>query len=151
MAQMVEVGNKPPVNREAFAEGFLYLSANTLGAIRAGQIKKGDPMQVAKVAAIQAVKDTPRFLPLCHPIPITGVDVDIELQDERVRLACRVSCHYKTGVEMEALTAVAAGLLCIWDMTKYLEKDAQGQYPDTQIRNIRVIRKIKGDHQKREE
>ncbi len=145
MAQMVEVSAKKEVKREAWAEGELILQADTLAAIRLGNIKKGDPLQVARVAAIQAVKDTPRILPLCHPIPITGVDVEIQVLEKSVRVTCRVSCCYKTGVEMEALTAVSAALLCIWDMTKYMEKDGHGQYPDTRMENIRVIKKLKSE------
>ena len=143
MAEMVEVGDKPEVQRSATAEGFLHLQPETLQQINSGQIKKGDPLCVAKVAAIQAVKDTPRILPLCHPIPITGVDVEMVVEERGVSVRCRVSCCYKTGVEMEALTGVSAALLTVWDMVKYLEKDANGQYPDTRIETIRVCEKIK--------
>ncbi len=145
MAEMVEVGAKPEVARTARAEGWLYLQSHTREAIAEGRVKKGDPFAVAKVAAIQAVKDTPRILPLCHPIPVTGVEVELRLETEAVYAAVEVSCCYKTGVEMEALTGVAAALLTVWDMTKYLEKDAQGQYPATRMEHLRVVTKTKGE------
>ena len=144
MAQMVEVGDKPEVVRSALAEGVLHLHPATIKQIMIGTIKKGEPLVVAKVAAIQAVKETPRMLPLCHPIPITGVEVKIDVGEKSVHIQCRVSCSYKTGVEMEALAGVSVGLLTIWDMVKYLEKDADGQYPGTTIDSIRVVSKEKG-------
>jgi cyclic pyranopterin phosphate synthase len=140
---MVEVGRKPEVLRQATAEGRLLLQPGTVAVIRAGTVKKGDPVATARVAAIQAVKDTPRILPLCHPIPITGVDSEIVVDDDGVTARVSVSAVYRTGVEMEALTAVCAALLTVWDMTKYLEKDAGGQYPSTRIEGVRVIEKIK--------
>lgn len=143
MAEMVEVGLKPEVLRQASAEGQLLLLPETVAQIRAGTIKKGDPIATAKVAAIQAVKDTPRILPLCHPIPITGVDSEILVTDSGVTARVSVSTVYRTGVEMEALTAVSAALLTVWDMTKYLEKDLGGQYPSTRIEGVRVIKKVK--------
>jgi len=143
MTHMVEVGEKPPVYRQATAEGRLCLQASTIDCIAQGTVKKGNPLEVAKVAAIQAVKDTPRILPLCHPIPVTGVDVELRLDGQEVYCQLSVSATYRTGVEMEALTGVAAALLTVWDMTKYLEKDAQGQYPETSLGGIRVVKKIK--------
>lgn len=145
MAQMVEVGRKPEVLRTAQAEGRLRLLPETVFAIRAGKVKKGDPIAVAKVAAIQAVKETPRILPLCHPIPITGVEVELEVDDQGVTARCEVSTVYRTGVEMEALTAVSVALLTVWDMTKYIEKDEGGQYPETRIEDVHVVRKHKGE------
>ena len=144
MAQMIEVGEKPNLVRSARAEGVLYLSPHTLSVIDAGTVKKGDPFAVAQVAAIQAVKDTPRILPLCHPIPVTGVEAALEIVNGGVRAECQVSCDYKTGVEMEALTGVTTALLTVWDMVKYLEKDSDGQYPATRIEGVRVIEKRKG-------
>ena len=145
MAQMVEVGAKPEVSRVATAEGWLVLQPTTIQAITEGTVKKGDPLQVAKVAAIQAVKETPRTLPLCHPIPITGVEVEVTVQGDRETTTYLTPCTYKTGVEMEALNAVSAALLTVWDMTKYLEKDEDGQYPDTRLEQIRVVRKRKAE------
>ena len=142
-ASMVDVGGKPVVRREAEAEGLLRLKPATVAAVRERRVKKGDPLAVAEVAAVQAVKATPTLLPLCHPIPITGVDVRLEAVDEGVRCRARVTADYKTGVEMEALTAVTVGLLCVWDMTKYLEKDERGQYPGTRLEGVRVVEKRK--------
>ena len=143
MVQMVEVGDKPAVKRTAKAEGWLVLKPESIAAIAEGRIKKGDPLTVAKVAAIQAVKDTPRILPLCHPLPVSGVDVDLILEGNRVHATVQATVCYKTGLEMEALTAVAAALLTVWDMTKYLEKDCDGQYPGTSIQDLRVVSKKK--------
>ncbi len=113
-------------------------------AITAGQVKKGDVLTTARLAAILAVKDTPRLIPLCHPIPITGLDVNFDLEGERVRATVTVTSVGKTGVEMEALTGVAVALLNVWDMVKYLEKDETGNYPETEIEEIRVLQKRKG-------
>ena len=143
MAEMVEVGRKPEVLRTATAQGRLILQPGTVAEIRAGTTKKGDPIATARVAAIQAVKDTPRILPLCHPIPITGVETGLTVEDDGVTATVTVSTVYKTGVEMEALTAVSAALLTVWDMTKYLEKDAGGQYPATRIERVHVVEKVK--------
>jgi len=144
MAQMIEVGDKPEVKRTARAEGWLVLKPTTITTIAEGKVKKGDPLCVAKVAAIQAVKETPRILPLCHPLPVSGVEVDLKLEDNRVYATVQATVYYKTGLEMEALTAVAVALLTVWDMTKYLEKDADGQYPQTSIQDLRVVSKNKG-------
>ncbi|MDX1593554.1 MAG: cyclic pyranopterin monophosphate synthase MoaC [Gammaproteobacteria bacterium] len=140
---MVEVGRKPEVLRNATAEGRLLLQPGTIAEIRAGTTKKGDPIATARVAAIQAVKETPRLLPLCHPIPITGVETALTVEDDGVTATVTVSAVYRTGVEMEALTAVSTALLTVWDMTKYLEKDAGGQYPSTRIENLHVVEKVK--------
>ncbi len=147
MAQMIEVGDKPEVKRTATAEGWLRLKPSTLAAIGAGEIKKCDPFAVAEVAAIQAVKETPRILPLCHPLPVTGVAVKLRLEAAGVHATVSATVCYKTGLEMEALTGVAAALLTVWDMTKYLEKDGAGQYPETRIEGLRVVNKSKGGEQ----
>jgi cyclic pyranopterin phosphate synthase len=107
-------------------------------------VKKGDVFTTARLAAILAVKDTPRLIPLCHPIPITGLEVNFEIDGRRVRAVVTVTSVGKTGVEMEALTGVAAALLNVWDMVKYLEKDVTGNYPETEIENIMVLEKNKG-------
>jgi len=142
--RMVDVSAKPVVPREATAEGHLRLKPETLAALREGRVPKGDVLATARVAAIQAVKKTPDVLPLCHPIPITGVDVRLTVLDESVHAEVTVRADYKTGVEMEALTAVTLALLTVWDMTKALEKDAQGQYPGTALTGVRVVEKRKG-------
>ncbi|MEA3198671.1 MAG: cyclic pyranopterin monophosphate synthase [Thermoplasmata archaeon] len=142
--RMADVGGKPVVKREARAEGFLRLKPATLAALREGRAPKGDPFPVARVAGILAAKNTPDLVPLCHPIPLTAVDVEFETEAEGVRVRTTVRAEWRTGVEMEALAACAAALLTVWDMTKALEKDATGNYPDTAIESIRVTSKVKG-------
>ncbi len=146
MTRMVDIGEKDDVPRRAVARGELTLSRATVDAIRAGKVKKGDVLPTAKVAGIQAVKETPRILPLCHQIPITSVDVSFVLENEKVVCECAVGARYKTGVEMEALVGVAGALLTVWDMVKYLEKDEGGQYPRARIDAVRVVRKEKGEN-----
>ncbi|MFW6040217.1 MAG: cyclic pyranopterin monophosphate synthase MoaC [Thermoplasmatota archaeon] len=141
---IIDIGDKENIYREAEASGKIKLSKESLDAIEEGTVKKGDPIQVAEISAIQAVKKTPGNIPHCHPIPIDGVDVSFEKSDDSIKITCRVSSIYKTGVEMEALSGVNAALLTIWDMMKYLEKDEEGQYPETEIMNIKVTKKIKG-------
>jgi len=140
---MVEITEKPAVGRRAIASGTIRLKESTVEAIKNGDVKKGDVLTVARVAAIQAVKETPRQIPMCHPIPITGVKVDFELLSDQVRATVVVTSVGKTGVEMEALTGVSAALLNVWDMVKYLEKDETGNYPMTRIEEIRVVEKRK--------
>ncbi|RQW80522.1 MAG: cyclic pyranopterin monophosphate synthase MoaC [Methanothrix sp.] len=140
---MVDITDKPPVFRTATATGCIRLKRSTVEAISSGNIKKGDVLTVARMAAILAAKDTPRLIPLCHPIPLTGLDVNFELEEDLVRATVRVTSVGKTGVEMEALTGVSAALLNIWDMVKYLEKDETGNYPNTKIEMIRVSEKRK--------
>ena len=144
LAGMVDITAKPPLFRKATASGTIRLKESTIKAIRAGQVKKGDVLGTARLAAILAVKDTPRLIPLCHPIPITGLEVNFELERERVRATVTVTSVGRTGVEMEALTGAAVALLNVWDMVKYLEKDETGNYPETEIEEIRVLQKRKG-------
>jgi cyclic pyranopterin phosphate synthase len=141
---MADVGGKPVVPREATAEGFVRLQAATLKALRDGTAPKGDPFPVARVAGIMAAKRTPDLVPLCHPIPLTSVEVDLSLEGNGVRGRATVKAEWKTGVEMEALAAVTAALLTVWDMTKALEKDDSGNYPHTAIEGVRVVSKTKG-------
>jgi len=142
--KMVDISSKGPVAREATATGTITLKPSTLKMIHDGRIEKGDVMAVAKVAAVQAVKRTPEMIPLCHPIPVEHVGVDIKLEEGCVRVTVQVKAVAKTGVEMEALAAVSLALLTIWDMTKKYEKDERGQYPETAISAIRVLEKRKG-------
>lgn len=142
--RMVDISGKEMVPRSATATGRLKLKKETIEAIREGRIKKGDPLTVAEVAAIQAVKKTPDLIPLCHNIPLGSVDVKFTLRKEEVAAACTVNAVYRTGVEMEALTGVSVALLNVWDMVKYLEKDMEGQYPDAVITDVRVTEKRKG-------
>ncbi|MDH5815996.1 MAG: cyclic pyranopterin monophosphate synthase MoaC [Candidatus Nezhaarchaeota archaeon] len=140
---MVDVTEKGDVYREAEAEGFIKLRSETLKRIREGTVEKGDVFSVTNVAAILAAKKTSELLPLCHPIPITNVSVMISIEDEGVRVRTIVKAIGRTGVEMEALVATSIALINIWDMVKKYEKDEKGQYPYTEITNIRVKSKIK--------
>ncbi len=142
---MVDVTGKPSVYREATAQGRIRLKPSTIERIRSGRVEKGDVESVARVAAIMAVKKTPEIVPLCHPLPITGVDVELRLGKDSVEVSVTVRTTARTGVEMEALTGVAAALLAVWDMVKKYEKDDRGQYPYTSIEWIRVVEKIKGE------
>ncbi|RLI11339.1 cyclic pyranopterin monophosphate synthase MoaC, partial [Candidatus Bathyarchaeota archaeon] len=134
--EMVGVGHKPDVRRVAVAEGKILLRPETLQRIRSGEVEKGDPLLVAQLAGILAAKRTPELIPLCHPIPITKVDVELEVQEDGVLARARVEAVAKTGVEMEALTAASVALLTVWDMVKQYEKDEAGQYPHTRITGI---------------
>jgi len=142
---MVDVTAKPEVYREATARGTLKLKSETIELIKEGKVEKGDPFYAAKIAGVLAAKNTSSLIPLCHPLPLTDVKVDIEMVDDSsVQVEATVKTRAQTGVEMEALVAASMALLTIWDMTKQYEKDAQGQYPHTLIQNIRVVRKVKG-------
>lgn len=140
---MVDVGGKEQVQREATAIGRIYLREETVRAIRAGTTVKGNVLATAIVAATLAVKDTSRIIPMCHGIPITGIDVWFSEGDDVIEATVRVRSIGRTGVEMEALTGVSVALLTIWDMVKSAEKDENGQYPVTRIEGIRVIEKRK--------
>ncbi len=142
--RMVDISGKEAVVRIARARGAIRLRRETVKAILEGRVPKGDVYSVARVAAILAVKRTWEIVPLCHPIPISSVDVAITAGEKRVEVEVTVKTVAKTGVEMEALTGVTAALLAIWDMVKALEKDEEGQYPYTRIEYVRVVEKIKG-------
>ncbi len=142
---MIDISEKKPVLRIAVAEGTIKLKPDTVKQIRNNTIKKGDVCECARVSGIMAAKKTSETLPFCHPIPIENASITITLQDNSVNAQSEVKAHYKTGVEMEALSAVTTALLTIWDMTKYLEKDETGNYPSTSISDIHVIRKVKSD------
>jgi cyclic pyranopterin phosphate synthase len=141
---MVDVSGKAEVFREATAKGTIKLKPRTVNLIREGKIAKGDPLYTAKIAGILAAKKTSSLIPLCHPLPLTSVEVEATVQDaSTVEVSATVKTRAQTGVEMEALAAVSVGLLTVWDMTKQYEKDANGQYPTTSIDNIHVIKKLK--------
>ncbi|MBE3116939.1 cyclic pyranopterin monophosphate synthase MoaC [Candidatus Bathyarchaeota archaeon] len=141
---MVDVSNKSEIFREATAAGIIRLKAETVNLIREGKIAKGDPLYTAKIAGVLAAKKTSSLIPLCHPLPLTNVEVNVKIiNDLTVEVSATVKAKAQTGVEMEALTAVSMGLLTVWDMTKQYEKDSAGQYPSTTIDNIHVIRKFK--------
>ncbi|KPU62451.1 molybdenum cofactor biosynthesis protein MoaC [Thermococcus sp. EP1] len=141
--KMVEVGQKDVVFRRAIAKGRIKLKPETIKLIQEGKTKKGNVIASAQIAGILAVKRTWELIPLCHPIPLTGVDINFEFGEDYIEATCEVRAYYKTGVEMEALTGVSVALLTIWDMVKAVEKDENGQYPFTKIEDIRVIEKVK--------
>ena len=143
MVEMVDVTQKPPMMRIATAKGEILLQKDTIAMIRDKQIKKGDPLTVAGIAAITAVKKTPELIPFCHQVPITDVKTKFTLKDDRVEAQVTAKSIGQTGVEMEALVGVSIALTTIWDMVKYVEKDKAGQYPHTEIIDIRVIEKTK--------
>ncbi len=141
---MVDISDKPKVFREATATGTIKVKPETIRLINKGKIAKGDPLYTAKIAGILAAKKTSTLIPLCHPLPLTNVEVEIKVLDKStVQVTSTVKTKAQTGVEMEALVATAVSLLTIWDMVKQYEKDAEGQYPSTVIENIRVVKKIK--------
>lgn len=141
--QMVDVGDKPDTARRAEARGEIRLQESTVVAIRENGIEKGDVLATARVGAVQAVKHTWETIPMCHQIPITNVDTDFELENDRVVLTVAVETTGKTGCEMEALEGVTTGLNVVWDMVKAAEKNEDGQYPDTAIRDVQVVTKEK--------
>ena len=138
-AQMVDVGNKPDTERLAVAKGEVLMRPETLTLIREGALKKGDVFIVAQLAGIMAAKRTSELIPLCHPLAISQVSVDVELADELpgVRISASVRTVGKTGAEMEALTAVSVAALTVYDMAKAVEKTMR-------IANIRLVEKHGG-------
>ena len=138
-ARMVDVGDKPDTARMAIARGEVRMKPETLALIRTGAIKKGDALTVAQIAGIQAAKRTWELIPLCHPLPLTKVAVGLELDDALpgVIITATTRVTGKTGVEMEALTAVSVAALTIYDMAKAVEKTMR-------IQNIRLIEKHGG-------
>ena len=133
---MVDVGGKPVQRRVAVAEGFIHMAAATVEALRAQALPKGDVLTVARIAAIQAAKRTDSLIPLCHSLPLDAVDVDFSVQADGVMIRATVSTCSKTGVEMEALTAVSVAALTIYDMCKAADKGMV-------IQNIRLVSKTK--------
>src|SRR5687767_4413546 len=138
-ARMVDVGQKPVTERIAVARGEVHMKPETLELIRAGQIKKGDVLTVAQIAGISASKRTSELIPLCHPLPLDKVDVDLALDDSipGVVIIATAKTTGKTGVEMEALTAVSVAALTVYDMAKAAEKTMR-------IQNVRLIEKHGG-------
>lgn len=137
--RMVDVGGKPDTERVAVARGEVHMRRETLELIRAGQMKKGDVLTVAQIAGISASKRTADLIPLCHPLPLTQVDVSLALDDALpgVQITATARTVGKTGVEMEALTAVSVAALTIYDMAKAAEKTMR-------IQNIRLVEKHGG-------
>jgi cyclic pyranopterin phosphate synthase len=136
-ARMVDVGAKPATRREAVAECLVRMAPETLTALREATLAKGDAQGVARVAGIMAAKRTSELIPLCHPLPLTSVDVDFELQPEAVRVLATARVTGQTGVEMEALTAAAVAGLTLIDMVKGVEK---GVY----LERVRLLSKTGG-------
>lgn len=140
-ASMVDVGHKPDTERSAVAEGWVFMQPQTLALIREGALKKGDVLTVAKIAGIMAAKRTSELIPLCHPIPLTKIAVELELDDERsaVFITATARTLGKTGVEMEALTAVSVAALTIYDMAKAVDRGMR-------LSDIRLLEKHGGQH-----
>ncbi len=136
---MVDVGAKRETARRAVAEGCLVMAPATLAALRAGRTPKGDPLVVAQVAGIQGAKRTSDLIPLCHPLPLTSVYLELEADDALpgIRARATVGVRARTGVEMEALMAVSVALLAAYDMLKGIDRDMQ-------IREVRLLRKQGG-------
>jgi len=140
---MIDITGKKVVLREAVASGRIDLSSETIKKINGKNVKKGDPLLVAEIAAINAAKETYLLIPHCHQIPLNTVDLNFSIGDGFIKAKCLVKAEAMTGVEMEALVGVSMALATIWDMVKYLEKDKNGQYPSTRIYDIKVLKKTK--------
>ena len=138
-ASMVDVGDKPVTDREAVAGGFVSMEPNTLRLIGEGLMKKGDVLTVARIAGIMGGKQTSSLIPLCHPIPLDNISVDLELDEDRagVNITAVARTSHKTGVEMEALTAVSVAALTIYDMCKSVDRAMR-------IQDVRLLRKRGG-------
>ena len=136
-ARMVDVTEKAVTDRVAVAAGRVYMNAETLAAVKEGRIKKGDVLAVAQVAGIMAAKRTWDNIPMCHPVPLTGVDISFEFEETAVAIRASARCKAETGVEMEALSAVSAAALTIYDMCKALQRDIE-------ISDIRLLYKAGG-------
>lgn len=140
--QMIDVGGKASTQREAVAEGFISMQSATREMVRASTLPKGNALEVARVAAILAAKNTPQIIPLCHPLQLSHVSCEFEFSESEsestaIRVQTRVRCEGKTGVEMEALTACTAALLTIYDMTKGVDETLE-------ITAIRLLEKRGG-------
>ena len=140
-AKMVDVGEKPVSTRTAVAAGRVLVNEQTLALIKSGGMKKGDVLTVAQIAGVMGAKRTPDIIPMCHPILLSGIDLKLWLDEERrsVEIEVSVSCDGRTGVEMEALTAVSTAALTVYDMCKAVQKDMC-------ITDIRLLHKTGGVH-----
>lgn len=136
-ARMVDISAKPATRREAVAEGHIAIGAAALTAIRQQAVAKGDVIAVARIAGIMAAKRTADLIPLCHPLPIDAVTVDLAIEDDGVRVTATVATTHGTGVEMEALTAVTTALLTVYDMAKAMDRGMV-------ISGVRLLRKSGG-------
>ena len=138
-AKMVDVGEKPISQRVAVAAGRVLVSEKTFALIQSGGMKKGDVLTVAQIAGVMGAKRTPDIIPMCHPILMDGINLELSLDEQRlsVEIKATVSCDGRTGVEMEALTAVSTAALTVYDMCKALQRDIE-------IKNIRLLYKSGG-------
>ena len=147
-AKMVDVGEKPVTRRTAVAAGRVLVSDHTFDLIKSGGMKKGDVLTVAQIAGVMGAKRTPDIIPMCHPILMDGINLELSLDEERksVEIRATVSCDGRTGVEMEALTAVSTAALTVYDMCKAVQRDMV-------ITDVRLVSKTGGVHgdYKREE
>jgi cyclic pyranopterin monophosphate synthase len=141
MARQRDVGGKPATRRRAVVLGELRVSPATRRAIRAGGVEKGDPIAAGEVAGLLAMKRTPELVPHCHAVALTASAIHLEARGTGVRVRAEAEAVARTGVEMEALVGASVALLTVWDMVKYLEKDARGLYPRTSLGPIRVVEK----------
>ncbi|NOR86567.1 MAG: cyclic pyranopterin monophosphate synthase MoaC [Bacteroidales bacterium] len=137
-AKMVDVGEKSIQKRMAKAKGIILLQENTLKLIKQNEIKKGDVLTVAELAGIQAAKQTPYLIPLCHNLLLTKIEVQAKLTNQGVEIRSQVNCQGQTGVEMEALTAVSIALLTIYDMCKAVDKKMV-------LESVHLVEKTKKD------
>ena len=140
-AKMVDVGEKGVTERKATAAARVLVSRETFELIRTGGMKKGDVLTVAQIAGVMGAKKTPQIIPMCHPVMVNGIDLDLSLDEERcsVEIKATVSCSGKTGVEMEALTAASVAALTVYDMCKAVQKDMV-------ITDVRLLEKSGGVH-----
>jgi cyclic pyranopterin monophosphate synthase len=143
MARQRDVGSKPRVHRLAVAVGELTLAPATRRAVRARKVEKGDPVAAGELAGLLAMKRTPELIPHCHAVAMTRSSVEIRPSARGVRARAEAEAVDRTGVEMEALVGASVALLTVWDMVKYLEKDARGLYPTTSLGPVRVTVKRK--------
>lgn len=148
-AKMVDVGEKPVSVRTAVAAGRVLVNENTFALIKSGGMKKGDVLTVAQIAGVMGAKRTPDLIPMCHPILIDGINLELHLDEARhsVEIQAAVSCAGRTGVEMEALTAVSTAALTVYDMCKAVQKDMV-------ITDIRLVSKtggVHGDYERKDE
>lgn len=135
---MVDVSTKAPTTRVAVARAAVCMPAAVRAAVLDGSLRKGEALAVARLAAIQAAKETPRLIPLCHPLPLTGVSVDLEpVGEDRIEIRVRVTCTGPTGVEMEAMTGAAVGALALYDMCKSLDRGIA-------VRDVELLHKSGG-------
>ena len=135
-AKMVDIGDKVRLSRKAVAEGKLFFGQETRDALQAQTLPKGNPFEVARIAGIQAAKQTEKLIPLCHQLCLDHVDVEIELADDHFLIKSKVSCRWSTGVEMEALTAVTVAALTLYDMCKAVDGNLV-------LQEIRLLEKTK--------